>query len=75
MVIEGILDPITSTDHGSFHFVGGTGRFEGASGSADFVATINPLTGAFELTMVGRIDYWHHGITLIAVCEGHSVLE
>lgn len=55
--LEGQLDPATNTDQGVFRFIGGTGRFEGASGSANFVVTINPLTGAFELTMVGSINY------------------
>lgn len=55
--IDGVLDPNTATDQGVFRFVGGTGRFEGASGSADFVVTINPLTGGFELTVVGRINF------------------
>ena len=55
--IDGILDPIAGVDQGVFHFLGGTGRFEGASGSANFVVTINPLTGGFELTAVGKINY------------------
>ena len=55
--IDGILDPIAGVDQGVFYLVGGTGRFEGASGSANFVVTINPLTGGFELTAVGRINY------------------
>jgi hypothetical protein len=55
--IDGILDPIAAVDQGVFRFVGGTGRFEGARGSANFVVTINPLTGGFELTVVGRINY------------------
>lgn len=55
--IDGILDPIAGVDQGIFRFVGGTGRFEGASGEANFVVTINPLTGGFELTVVGKIDY------------------
>jgi hypothetical protein len=57
VVAEGALDQATFTDHGIFRFVGGTGRFAGASGSADFVVTVNSLTGGFELTLVGRIDY------------------
>lgn len=57
VVVEGTLDPVTNTDHGVFRFVGGTGRFEGASGSTDSVVVINPLNGGFELTLVGRIDY------------------
>lgn len=55
--INGILDPVAGVDQGVFYFVGGTGRFEGASGSANFVVNINPLTGGFDLTVVGRIDY------------------
>lgn len=57
LLIDGILDPDAGIDQGNFYFVGGTGRFEQASGSANFVVTINPLTGAFELTVVGKIDY------------------
>ncbi len=55
--IEGILDPGSGTDQGQFYFLGGTGRFVGASGSANFVVSINPLTGGFELTVVGKINY------------------
>ena len=55
--IDGILNPVTAVDQGVFRFVGGTGRFEGASGAANFVVQINPLTGGFELTVVGKIDY------------------
>ena len=55
--IDGILDPIAAVDQGVFHIVGGTGRFEGASGDSNFVVTINPLTGGFELTVVGKINY------------------
>ena len=55
--IDGILDPIAGVDQGIFYIVGGTGRFEGASGSANFVVTLNPLTGGYELTMVGKINY------------------
>ena len=55
--IDGVLDPITATDQVVFRFVGGARRFQAASGSADFVVTINPLTGGFELTVVGRINF------------------
>ena len=55
--IDGILDPVAAVDQGVFRFVGGTGRFEGASGTSNFVVTINPLTGGFELTVVGKINY------------------
>ncbi|HYV04868.1 MAG TPA: hypothetical protein VFB82_09790 [Blastocatellia bacterium] len=57
IVGDGALDLATGTDHGIFHFVGGTGRFEGASGSAPFVVTVNPITGGFELTLVGSINF------------------
>jgi hypothetical protein len=55
--IEGILDPVAAVDQGVFRIVGGTGRFAGATGDAKFVVSINPLTGGFELTVVGKIDY------------------
>ncbi len=55
--IDGILDPVAGVDHGVFRFLGGTGRFQDASGEANFVVTLNPLTGAFQLTVVGKIDY------------------
>jgi len=55
--IEGILDPVAGMDQGIFHIVGGTGRFEGASGDANFVVQLNPLTGGFDLTVVGKINY------------------
>ena len=44
-------------DQGVFRFVGGTGRFAGATGSSNFVVSINPLTGGFDLTVVGKINY------------------
>ena len=55
--IDGILNPVTAVDQGTFYFIGGTGRFEGASGSANFVVNINPVTGGFDLTVVGKINY------------------
>ena len=59
---SGVLDPpppgsATATDKPVFHFVGGTGRFANASGSANAVVIVNLATGAFEITMVGNIDY------------------
>lgn len=57
VAIDGILDPVAGVDQGVFHFLGGTGRFEGASGSANFVVNINPVTGGFDLTVVGKINY------------------
>ena len=55
--IDGILDPVAAVDQGIFHIVGGTGRFEGASGDTNFVVSINPMTGGFELTVVGKINF------------------
>jgi ribosomal protein L21E len=55
--IEGVLDPVAGMDQGLFHIVGGTGRFEGATGDANFVVQLNPLTGGFNLTVVGKINY------------------
>ena len=55
--IDGILDPVAAVDQGVFRFLGGTGRFERASGNAQFVVNINPITGGFDLTVVGKIDY------------------
>lgn len=59
---NGALEPpppgsITATDRPEFRFVGGTGRFAGATGKADAVVVVNLLTGALEITMVGNIDY------------------
>ena len=57
---NGVLDPpegTTGIDKPQFRFVGGTGRFAGASGTANAVVVVNLLTGAFEITMVGTIDY------------------
>ena len=50
------LDTNTGIATGVFMFVGGTGRFEGASGSAPFVALQDP-SGSFEVTAIGSIDY------------------
>ena len=55
--IDGILDPVAAIDQGVFHMVGGTGRFEGATGDSNFVVQINPITGGFDLTVVGKINY------------------
>jgi hypothetical protein len=55
--IDGILDPVAGMDQGVFYFVGGTGRFENVTGSANFVVTLNPITGGFDLTVVGKINY------------------
>ena len=56
-VVQGKLNLGAGTDSGTFTFVGGTGRFAAASGSSNFVVTVNPVTGGFELTIVGTINY------------------
>ena len=50
-------NPTTGIATGVFVFTGGTGRFDGASGSGDFVVMQNLDTGDFTLTGVGTIDY------------------
>jgi hypothetical protein len=52
----GVLDTTTGIATAVFLFVGGTGQFEDASGSADFVVMQDP-SGPFEVTAVGNIDY------------------
>jgi hypothetical protein len=42
---------------GTFTFVGGTGRFAHASGSAPFTGSVDFATGNATLTMQGRIAY------------------
>ena len=58
---SGVLDPPeggpTAIDRPVFRFVGGTGRFAQASGMSNAVVVVNLATGAFEITMVGNLDY------------------
>jgi len=54
---DGVLDPATALSTGSMQFIGGTGRYTNASGSANYVVTQNLVTGAFETTMVGTLRY------------------
>jgi hypothetical protein len=59
---SGVLDPPSegstiAIDKPLFRFVGGTGRFAGAQGSANAVVVVNLVTRAFDITMVGNIDY------------------
>jgi len=53
----GVLDTSTGVGTGTLQFVGGTGRFAGASGTANLVVSQNLVTGTFEVTSVGRINY------------------
>lgn len=59
--LNGALEPApgsaTATDKFAVRFVGGTGRFAGAHGTGTGIVVVNLLTGAFELTIVGDIDF------------------
>lgn len=59
--LNGALEPTpgspTATDKFAVSFVGGTGRFAGAHGTGTGIVVVNLLTGAFELTIVGDIDF------------------
>lgn len=59
--LNGALEPTpgsaTATDKFAVRFVGGTGRFAGAHGTGTGIVVVNLLTGAFEITIVGDIDY------------------
>ncbi len=57
-VIEnGRMDLRTGIATGDMVFQSGTGRFEGVSGKAAIVVVQNFVTGAYEFTMVGKINY------------------
>jgi len=57
-VIEnGSMDLRTGIATGDMVFQSGTGRFAGASGRAAIVVEQNFITGAYEFTMVGNINY------------------
>ena len=57
-VIEnGSMDLRTGIATGDMVFQSGTGRFEGASGRAAIVVVQNFVTGAYEFTMVGGVNY------------------
>jgi hypothetical protein len=51
------MDLTTGLATGDFHFTGGTGRFANASGVAAAVVQQNFITGGYELTLVGKIDF------------------
>ena len=51
------MDLTTGIATGNFRFTGGTGRFVNATGLTDVVVEQNFVTGGFEITIVGKIDY------------------
>ena len=57
VIISGALDLTTGIGTGDFEFTGGTGRFANATGHTSGVIQQNVITGAYELTLVGNIDY------------------
>ena len=58
VVIEnGRMDLRTGIATGDMVFQSGTGRFEGASGSAAIIVEQNFVTGAYTFTMVGNVNY------------------
>jgi hypothetical protein len=56
-VADGSQSLITGIGTGHFRFVGGTGRFANATGIISYVVEQNFLTGAYEVTAVGTIDF------------------
>jgi hypothetical protein len=57
VIVNGALDLTTGIGTGDFAFTGGTGRFANATGQTSGVIEQNVITGAYELTMVGNINY------------------
>lgn len=57
VVEDGEQDVATFVGRGKFRFTGGTGRFENATGMVSYVVEQNLLTGGYEITVVGSIDY------------------
>jgi hypothetical protein len=57
LIEDAVLDVTTGQAAGVYRFIGGTGRFANASGTGDLVVDQNLITGTFEGTAVGRVDY------------------
>ena len=57
IIHNGRMDLRTGIATGDMVFQNGTGRFEGASGSAAIVVEQNFITGAYTFTMVGNVNY------------------
>ena len=57
VVEDGEQDVATFVGRGKFRFTGGTGRFANATGLVSYVVEQNLVTGGYEITIVGSIDY------------------
>ena len=57
IIENGRMDLRTGIATGDMVFQNGTGRFEGASGSAAIVVEQNFVTGAYTFTLVGKVNY------------------
>ncbi len=57
VIEDASMSVVTGIGGGTFRITGGTGRFANASGSMIAVVEQNFLTGAYEVTAVGKIDY------------------
>ena len=57
IIITGALYLTTGIGTGDFEFTGGTGRFANATGHTSTVIQQNVVTGAYEMNLVGNIDY------------------
>ena len=57
VVEDGVTDVTTGIGTGKFRFNGGTGRFVNATGITSYVVEQSFLTGGYEVTLVGNIDY------------------
>ena len=57
VVEDGVSDLTTGIGSGHFRFAGGTGRFANASGITSYVVEQSLVTGAYEVTLVGSIDF------------------
>lgn len=54
---DGLTDVTTALTEGTMQITGGTGRFANATGSVNLVVLHYFLTGAFEMTAVGKIRF------------------
>ena len=57
VVEDASMSVVTGVGGGTFRNTGGTGRFANATGSMLAVVEQNFITGAYEVTAVGKIDY------------------